>query len=286
MHCRVPLRVDLAGGWSDIPPFARAEGGAVLNVAITQYVTGEVDTERGFRLTYGLEMPSGGGLGSSAALSVGWLALVRSQLGQSVDPGELAASACDLARLLGVRGGVQDEYAAAFGGINLIRVGEEVDIESIAVSADAVARLEAALVLCDSGVPRHSTPIHEVVWNAYEQGDRRVAGLIREMRDCALEMRDALVAADLDTVAALVNRNWTAQRALHPAISTPRMDMLISAALGAGAHAVKACGAGGGGWLVFMVDDGTREAVEASLRSAGGRLIDVGIDVDGALILG
>jgi galactokinase/mevalonate kinase-like predicted kinase len=62
--------------------------------------------------------------------------------------------------------------------------------------------------------------------------------------------------------------------------------MLISAALGAGAHAVKACGAGGGGWLVFMVDDGTREAVEASLRSAGGRLIDVGIDVDGALILG
>ena len=244
MHCQVPLRVDLAGGWSDIPPFARVEGGAVLNVAITQYVTGEVDTERGFRLTYGLEMPSGGGLGSSAALSVGWLALVRSQLGQSVDPGELAAAACDL------------------------------------------ARLEAALILCDSGVPRHSTPIHEVVWNAYEQGDRRVAGLIREMRDCALEMRDALVAADLDTVAALVNRNWTAQRALHPAISTPRMDMLISAALGAGAHAVKACGAGGGGCLVFMVDDGTREAVEASLRSAGGRLIDVGIDVDGALILG
>ena len=75
IECRVPLRIDLAGGWSDIPPFARREGGAVLNVAITQYVTGEVwrSPEAGqenLRICYGLDLPAGAGLGSSAALSV------------------------------------------------------------------------------------------------------------------------------------------------------------------------------------------------------------------------
>jgi D-glycero-alpha-D-manno-heptose-7-phosphate kinase len=104
IDCRVPLRIDLAGGWSDIPPFARREGGAVLNVAIAQYVTGTVwrshqAGQENLRISYGLDLPAGAGLGSSAALSVAWLALVHANMGHSLDRHTLAQKACDLGAL-------------------------------------------------------------------------------------------------------------------------------------------------------------------------------------------
>jgi D-glycero-alpha-D-manno-heptose-7-phosphate kinase len=291
LECRVPLRIDLAGGWSDIPPFARREGGAVLNAAITQYVTGEVQrgsdgNQESLRISYGLDLPAGGGLGSSAALSVAWLALVHANMGQQIDRHALADEACNLGALLGILGGKQDEYAAALGGVNLMRFGAEVAVEGLPLTPQVRAELEARLILCYSGQARLSGDIHDRVWGAYERGDGAVARHLRELRDIALAMRETLVEGDFAATAALLNRNWTAQKRLHPSLTNATVDALFDVALAAGADGGKACGAGGGGCLVFLAKPDCVPSVRAALRDAGGRVIDTGIDWDGVTVDG
>ena len=285
----MPLRVDLAGGWSDIPPFAGREGGAVLNVAIAQYVSGDV--ERGddegresLRLTYGLDLPAGAGLGSSAALSVAWLALVRANMGQPVDRQALAHAACGLGSLLGILGGKQDEYAAALGGVNLMRFNEGVRVDPVELSPVARTELEERLVLCYSGRPRLSGDIHDRVWGAYQRGDRVVAANLRALREVALNMRAALQRGDYARMASLLNSNWEAQKRLHSSITNERVEQLLADARRAGAAGGKACGAGGGGCLLFLVEPERRAAVLGALRDAGGQIIESRIDWDGVVI--
>jgi len=300
IECRAPLRIDLAGGWSDIPPFARREGGAVLNVAIAQYVTGEVRRDAGegsghgheggdgLRISYGLDLPAGSGLGSSAALSVAWLALVHANMGAAPDQHALAREACDLGALLGIAGGKQDEYAAAVGGVNLMRFGgdrgDDVTVEPLALSTPMREELEARLVLCYCGQARLSGDIHDRVWGAYERGDRAVGATLGELRDTALEMAARLGAGDFARVAALLDRNWAAQKRLHPSITNTRVEDLFDVARGSGALAGKACGAGGGGCLVFLAEPARVPALRAALRDANARLIDARIDWDGVVV--
>ena len=289
IECRVPLRIDLAGGWSDIPPFARREGGAVLNAAITQYVTGDVwrSPEAGqenLRISYGLDLPAGAGLGSSAALSVAWLALVHANMGHGLDRRALAQKACDLGALLGILGGKQAEYASALGGVNLMRFGEDVQVEPLDLAPEVREGLEARLVLCYSGRARLSGDIHDRVWGAYERGDAGVRGCLAELRDVALAMREALVRGDFARAAGLMSRNWAAQKRLHPSITNADVERLLAAALGASALAGKACGAGGGGCLVFLADPPRVHAVRTALRNAGAQVIDARIDWDGVVL--
>jgi len=298
IECRVPLRIDLAGGWSDIPPFARREGGAVLNMAITQYVRGDLrrtrrdrdhapdgaDTES-LHISYGLDLPAGSGLGTSAALSVAWLALVHANMGHLPDRPTLAREACGLGGLLGILGGKQDEYAAAVGGVSLMRFrGDEVEVERLALAASARAALEARFVLCYSGKARLSGDIHDRVWGAYERGDAGVGRTLGNLRDLAGAMADALAEGDFARAADLMNQNWLAQKDLHPSITNSTVDSLFDVARGAGARAGKACGAGGGGCLVFLADPEAVPAVRRALRDAGARVIDAGIDWEGVVV--
>jgi D-glycero-alpha-D-manno-heptose-7-phosphate kinase len=289
IECRVPLRIDLAGGWSDIPPFARREGGAVLNAAITQYVTGHVwrspePGQENLRISYGLDLPAGAGLGSSAALSVAWLALVHANMGHALDRRALAHKACDLGALLGILGGKQDEYASALGGVNLMRFGEGVQVEPLDLAPEVREGLEAHLVLCYSGRARLSGDIHDRVWGAYERGDATVCACLAELRDVALAMREALVRGGFARTAGLMSRNWAAQKRLHPSITNAGVERLMAAALGAGALAGKACGAGGGGCLVFLADPPRAHAVRTALRNAGAQVIDARIDWEGVVL--
>jgi D-glycero-alpha-D-manno-heptose-7-phosphate kinase len=261
----------------------------VLNAAITQYVTGDVwrSPEAGqenLRISYGLDLPAGAGLGSSAALSVAWLALVHANMGHTLDRRTLAQKACDLGALLGILGGKQDEYASALGGVNLMRFGEGVQVEPLDLAPEVREGLEAHLVLCYSGRARLSSDIHDRVWGAYERGDATVCACLAELRDVALAMREALVPGDFARTAGLMSRNWAAQKRLHPSITNAGVEQLFAAALGAGALAGKACGAGGGGCIAFLADPRRVHAVRTALRNAGAQVIDARIDWEGVVL--
>jgi D-glycero-alpha-D-manno-heptose-7-phosphate kinase len=283
---RAPVRVDLAGGWTDVHYFADREEGAVLNVAISRYVRGELTSDEGqFRVTYHTDIPPGAGLGASATLNVVWLALVNASLGRQPSREELAEQAYRLEDLLGVTGGKQDQYAAALGGINLFRFQKgAVHVERLSLSDGTLRQLQQRLVLAYSGESRLSGDIHERVWGGYLSGKTEVAAALRRLTAIALEMREALVRGDLASFGDLLGENWRCQKELHPSITNETVEGLFRVAQGAGAISGKACGAGGGGCLLFWCDEGAASRVASALRDAAPQVIDFALDGEGLVV--
>jgi len=283
---RAPVRVDLAGGWTDVHYFTDCEAGAVLNMAINRYVRGELARAAlDFRVTYHTDIPPGAGLGASAALNVVWLALVNAALGRQLSREELAEQAYRLEDLLGVTGGKQDQYAAALGGINFFRFQEgAVHVEPLSLSDETVRRLQERLVLVYSGEPRLSGDIHERVWGGYRSGKTKVAAALRRLAAIAFEMREALVCGDLGSFGALLDENWRCQKDLHPSMTNETVEGLFRVAERAGAISGKACGAGGGGCLLFWCEEGAASRVASVLRDAAPQVIDFSLDRDGLVV--
>ena len=157
---------------------------------------------------------------------------------------------------MGIAGGRQDHYAAAFGGALGLTFSERVDIDAIPIS-DAFARtLERRCLLAYTGESRISGTTITAVLDAYRDRVPRVLHALEAMRSLALHMRSALGSEDIDMLATLVHEHWQHQRALHPAITTDRIDAIGVAADLAGAIGMKALGASGGGCvIVFTTDD-------------------------------
>ncbi len=297
IRSRAPVRVDFAGGWTDVPIFAAGAGGMVVNAAIQHYVSGRMeihDSEEtaslsiasdqnpeGLSVSYQSDLPSGSGLGTSSALNVVWLSLVKSQITSDEDRGRIAELAYDLEEILGILGGKQDQYAAAYGGFNSMTFGDSVTVERLHVSSAMVAELEERLVLCYTGKPRLSGNIHENVWGAFRRGASATVNALYTLRECAVQMREALLQGDSAAFADLLSRNWESQKALDPSITNPQIEDLFERAEAAGSVGGKACGAGGGGCLLFFAAPGRQPAVAEALAQAGTRIIPFQFDFEG-----
>jgi D-glycero-alpha-D-manno-heptose-7-phosphate kinase len=277
IRARIPVRIDFAGGWTDVHHFSGREGGAVVNAAINHYVDGAAfaDGER-VHLEYDMAVPKGAGLGTSAALDVAWLALTNGLMGRRPSAVELAEAAYRLEKVLGVEGGKQDQYASAFAGFNYLRFGTEDEparVEPLRLKPGVIQALEERLVLCYTGSAHHSGALHVRVWRPFLEGDARIAGALRQIAASVRPTREALLAGDLEALAELLTTNREAARRLMPGLVTSAMDRFFERARAAGAIGSKACGAGGGGCLLFLCAAGRREAVETALRNEGGVLL-------------
>ncbi len=274
VRVRIPVRIDFAGGWTDVHYFSAREGGAVVNAAINHYVEGTAfsDGER-MHLEYGMSVPRGAGLGTSAALDVAWLALTNDLIGRWPSAVELAEAAYRIEKLLGVEGGKQDQYASALGGFNHLVFSAEEEparVEPLRLEPRVVEALEQRLLLCYTGSPHHSGSLHEQVWAPFLEGDLRIAGALRRIAGSVPATRDALLSGELDALAELLTENREAARQLFPGLVTPSMDRLFQLAKAAGALGSKACGAGGGGCLLFLCATELRGAVQRALEEEGG----------------
>ena len=190
---RAPLRIDLAGGWTDVPAFADAEGGAVVNVAIDRYVQGEIAADD-VRITRDVEAS---GLGSSAAEHV--LAYALRHPEADLDGIAEAAFASETAG--SIAGGRQDQYAACYGGLSFMSFGRDaggapVHIERLEMPEAHLAALQKRLVLVDSGVARLSGEIHDAVWASYARHDDEVTGALLALKQYGRAMRDAIAGSD------------------------------------------------------------------------------------------
>jgi D-glycero-alpha-D-manno-heptose-7-phosphate kinase len=282
---RAPLRIDLAGGWTDVPAFADGEGGAVTNVTIDRSVRGRLLGDG--TITYEHDVQTAG-LGSSACEHV--IAEMLRQPDRSLE--EIAEAAYDAERAAGVTSGRQDQYAACFGGLNYMTFGalartradasKPVAIEPITLPVAVQAGLEKRLVLVDSGIARLSGEIHDAVWSAYARHDATVTGALLALRQYGTAMRDALIASDFAGVRDVMNENWTQQKRLHGSVSNEHVDATFDLAMRSGASAGKACGAGGGGALVFYApSEGSAASLRKALAEAGIRLIDFAFSREG-----
>lgn len=289
---KAPVRIDFAGGWTDVDIFAKGAGGAVLNATIDKYVTGEMavrdgsigpegEHQDGITISYQSELPAGSGLGTSSALNVVWLSLVKSRITSAEDRKTIAGLAYELEAILGILGGKQDQFASALGGFNFMTFGDKVEVEQLEVPPAVVRELEDRLVLCYTRKPRLSGNIHENVWGAYRKGVPETVNALFTLRDIAYKTKEALLTGNLDEFADLLNENWSCQKKLDASITNDQIEELFEETFEHGAIGGKACGAGGGGCVLFFTKPNRRKDVQNIIRALGSRVIPFKFEFSG-----
>lgn len=290
--CRAPVRVDLAGAWTDVVFFYEPFGGATLNAAIGYYVHGELLVGKhapkgeGVHIGYHTDVPTGSGLGTSAAMNVVWLALVK---GDPVATHEarqsIAEGAYQAEKILGIVGGKQDQYAAAFGGINLFEFRNDgVTVHPVRMPSEKLTGLEQLFVLCYTGASRLSSRIHENVWGRFGHGNREVIDALLTMRDSAYECKDALERGDWKRVGEILTLQFECSKRLDASTSNETIERLF-AEVGEHIFGGKPCGAGGGGCVLFLCkEEKAKRQVEQKLLEARMTLLPFRFDFSGLTV--
>lgn len=303
---RTPLRISFAGGGTDLAAFYESGYGAVLSTAIDNYIYVTVKPHsplfnEPIRLNYskseevhrvdeiendiareclnfmGIEPPiyistvgdhpASSGLGSSSAFAVGLLNALHAYRGERVTAGQLAEEASHIEiDVLGQPIGKQDQYAAAFGGVNFFRFspGGAVSVEPLRPSHDALARLFDHMLLFWTG---HERAAGAVLAEQKDNTARQADSLLR-MRDQAHELQEVMTNGPVDPelVGRILDDGWRLKRSLASTITTDSIDEWYQRALAAGASGGKLCGAGGGGCILIVASPERHDEVREALH--------------------
>ncbi len=229
------------------------------------------------------ESPAGAGISGSSALMIATTAALARYTGRKLGLEEIRVIAQNVeAQLIRVPTGCQDYYPALYGGVNALHLeADGIHREVLRVDPDD---LDRRFVLAYTGAPRQSGTNNWEVFKAHIAGNRRVLHNFDEIVGIARAMHHALVKADWDEVAHLLQAEWKLRKTNAPRISTPLIDRLIAAAARRGSKAAKVCGAGGGGCVVFLVEEGAKEEVGAAIRRAGGQVLAATVARDGLTV--
>ena len=246
-----PARVDLAGGWTDVAPYTTEVGGAVCNIAIELRAVATVrpahdrdtappaDTlvraawQRANAPPVSIQLesaiPHSSGLGGSSAAGVALAAALAAWSGVEYGADALAElSRSTETETMGLAGGCQDHYAAAFGGALLLRCNAQTTAERVPMSDATIAAFESQAMIAFTGESRMSSRTITAVLDAYRAGETVTCDALRTMASLAPLMATALRDGDIEQLGGLLNEQWIAQRALHPSITTPLIDRIAA----------------------------------------------------------
>lgn len=228
---------------------------------------------RGVNVATTVDAPAGSGLGSSSALVVAMCEAFGVATTTPLGLYDLAHLAYRIERIeLDLAGGRQDQYAAAFGGMNFIEflANDRVIVQPLRLRTDILSEIETSLVICFSGVSRKSEEIiRDQIGNMHKQERKALDGLFA-LKDGTLAMRQAVLLGDVPELARILNRSWESKKQTAGSVTSDRIEMLFQVGLDAGALAGKVSGAGGGGFLMFVVRPEDRIRVISVLNANGG----------------
>lgn len=297
---KTPVRISFFGGGTDYPEYFHEFGGCVLSTTIDKYVyvtinsigglmdekyriaykkvelCNEIDqiehpsvreTLRYLNITDGLDinifsdLPARTGLGSSSSFTVGLLNALYAYQGRIKPPIEYAKDAIHIEKnILQENVGVQDQLAAAVGGLNYMKLNKEcLSVNPVIISADRKKALDNNLLLYYTGISRFAT---EVLKEQVEKTkERKVLVELKDIYDMVQAGMNILSAENtsLEDFGKLLHETWIAKKKLSTAISNPQIDEMYNIAIRAGALGGKLLGAGGGGFLLFYVGNGKDE---------------------------
>jgi D-glycero-alpha-D-manno-heptose-7-phosphate kinase len=300
---KTPFRISFAGGGSDLPDFYRRRAGAVVSTTIdkamylaihpyfhdkirikysrTEDVMKVSDIEHplvreclrvvglgsGMEIASFADVPAGTGMGSSSAFTVGLLHALEGLAGKKPTPQELAAAACDI-EIERVKEpiGKQDQYASAYGGLNLIRFhpDESVEMRPIACSNTTRTALEQRLMLFYIGRERAASTI--LAEQSKNMSDAEKFARVTKMAALAEELCKALEKDNLDSFGDILHQGWLLKSTLAQGITNEGINSYYQLAREAGAQGGKLLGAGGGGFLLIYARPEKQAAVRAALR--------------------
>ena len=302
-----PQRLSFAGGGTDFADFYLKHGGAVVSATIDKfvYVTVKRHSElfdEKYRLSYSLtehvddldlikndiareclrflnvepplfisttsDLPVSSGLGSSSSFAVGLLLALHSLRGETVTAGQLAEEACHIEiDVLGKPIGKQDQYAAAFGGINFYEFMKDgrVRVEALWNRVTDLQELFDSGTLYWTGVQRRA----EDVLGEQQKNIPSQTGALKEMAELAKSCRLSFLNSEnlIGDIASIVNQGWARKRNYASTVSSTVLDDGIARAIAAGAHGAKIAGAGGGGFLYVLAHERDKESITKALSS-------------------
>jgi len=317
---RTPFRISFAGGGSDLPEFYRRSPGAVLSctidkamyIAVHPYFHDKirikysrtedvasaaevghplvreclnlVGIERGMEIASFADVPAGTGMGSSSAFTVGLLHALWARSGKRPSAQELATAACEIELQRAKEPiGKQDQFAAAYGGLNYIqfRPDETVEVHPVKCSAKTKEELSRRLMLFYIGLERPAASILS------EQGrnmaDKDKFRSVQKMVELATELRNALEKDNLDSFGDILDQGWKLKRGLASGITNDVVETNYRAAQEAGAAGGKLLGAGSGGFLLLSCEPAKQQQVRSAL--AGLREMSVTLTVSGSEVV-
>jgi D-glycero-alpha-D-manno-heptose-7-phosphate kinase len=289
---RTPFRISFAGGGSDLPAFYRRHAGCVLSVSINKYmyitihpsfnrnetlvkyskteiVKAVADLKHpiargllqdynlsGVEITSTADVPSGTGLSTSSAYTVGLIHALSAFTGKYRSQESIAEEACELEiEKLGDPIGKQDQYGVSVGGLKFIQFNRsgDVNIEKVILRRDVLKRLESNLLLFYTGESHSAGDILEEQIANINNDENKFNNLI-QMTELTKKMHTALIDEDLSTFGDILHRGWMLKKQLASNISLPVLDRYYEIALNSGARGGKLLGAGGGGFLLFYCE--------------------------------
>lgn len=243
------------------------DGDLSLPKAITYYF----GLNGGVNIFLASQVPPGTGLGSSGSVAVSMIKALAFWSGLDLDPAEAAELACYIEiEKMSMPVGKQDQYAAAFGGLNCITFSEkEVTVEPLSLPAETRDRLEERLMLFFTGTSRESSTILRRQREASQTGEEETLRRLDAIKVLGLEIRSALEEGDLDAFGELLHRSWIQKRGLAKGITNSFIDQCYATAREHGALGGKVTGAGGGGFLMLYCPVEQQEAVNGALSELG-----------------
>ncbi len=298
---RTPFRISFAGGGSDLASSYARQPGAVLCTAIDKYMYLAVKPHFGgqFRVSYSrteyagsveevqhpivreclrsvgasqplevvsmADLPAEAGMGSSSSFTVGLLHALYAFKGETVTPNVLAEEACRIEiDRLGEPIGKQDQYIAAYGGLQFIQFcrDDRVRVEPVLCSKETYRELDRRLIVFFTGITRSA---REVLERQSKRAETNLPALA-ELCDIARRMRDVITRGEeLEEFGRLLDASWRVKKSLECTISRPAIDGIYERGLAAGAVGGKLLGAGGGGFLLFYCEPGRQDALRSAL---------------------
>lgn len=234
------------------------------------------------------EIPPGTGLGSSASVCVNVLQALTAYVHMPLSKSELAERSFHIARnLLHRHIGKQDEYAAAFGGLNFITFHKSgsVQVEPLELDPGVLAQLQSNLLLYFTGSAHNS-------WTILKEQEKSTSGhsgsavnALHAVRRLAVRMREALQEGKLSDFGAMLDEAWQAKKQVSSRISTSRIDELYKIARAHGALGGKITGAGGGGFLLLYCDVEQQDSLRTAMAAAGVNEMAFSFDFQGAQVI-
>ncbi len=232
-----------------------------------------------------VDAPPGSGLGSSSALVVALVQAYAEFLALPLGSYDVARLAYEVERLeLGMAGGRQDQYAAAFGGFNFMEFlpGDRVIVNPLRVHEAHALELESSLLVCHTGRSRVSSAIIEQQTAGLRAHAGDAMAAMAQIKQDAQDMKLALLKGDVRGIAAVLGRSWAAKKRTAGGVSNAVIDGVYERALGLGAWAGKISGAGGGGFMMLLMPPERRPAIARDLAEHGLTVMPFGFTLAGA----
>ncbi len=318
---RTPLRISFFGGGTDLPSFTKKEFGCVINTSIDKHIylvlhesfddlhniaysriehvkkaediqnirvreiLKKLDISKGLEIHSIGEVPAGTGLGSSSSFTVGLLNLIYTYKNKISSQKQLAEEASEIEiDILKEPIGKQDQYAAAFGGMNFIKFNTDgsVEIEKLKLSKENIEKINQRTILFYLNKTRSASKIL-TEQNSNISSNKEKFNIMKKMKKICLKMKEELNNNKIDNFGKMLHQSWLLKKSLASTISNSEIDKIYERGIKAGASGGKILGAGGGGFILFYCEPEKQESLRKELK--GLRELKIKFDVGGAKII-